>query len=51
MPHWSSSRGDLAADPGETRNLAARYPAKVREMEALLHKIRQAGRSRPSAPR
>jgi arylsulfatase A-like enzyme len=39
---------DLAADPGETRNLAAKYPAKLAEMAARLQQIRQAGRSRPS---
>lgn len=42
---------NLAVDPGETRNQAAKDPAKVQEMEALLQKIRQAGRSRPSAQR
>lgn len=38
---------NLASDPGEKRNVAARYPAKVQEMTALLEKIRSAGRSRP----
>jgi arylsulfatase A-like enzyme len=38
---------DLAADLGETRNLAAQHPDKVKEMLALLGKIRAAGRSRP----
>ena len=37
----------LATDPGETRNLAAKHPDKVKEMEAMLQKIRRAGRSRP----
>lgn len=38
---------DLAADPGETRNVAAQHPEKVRELTAFLNKIRAAGRSRP----
>jgi arylsulfatase A-like enzyme len=37
---------DLAADPGETRNLAAAQPARVAAMAAELQAIRQAGRSR-----
>ena len=36
---------DLTSDPGEKTNLAATNPVKVREMEDLLRKIRQAGRS------
>lgn len=31
---------DLAADPGETTNVAARYPGRVKEMEDLLRQIR-----------
>jgi arylsulfatase A-like enzyme len=42
---------NLAADPGETRNLTATYPARVQEMEGLLKMIRQSSRSRPSAQR
>jgi len=38
---------DLAADLGETTNLAARRPALVRELAARLERIRAAGRSRP----
>ena len=34
---------DLARDPGETRNLAASAAAKVKEMQALLDKIRREG--------
>ena len=37
----------LANDPGERRNRAAKHPNKVKEMESLLRRIRQAGRSRP----
>jgi arylsulfatase A-like enzyme len=37
---------NLAADPGESRNLAAQHPAKVRTMAARLAEIRQSGRSR-----
>jgi arylsulfatase A-like enzyme len=32
---------NLRDDPGETRNVAATNPAKVKELEALLQKIRQ----------
>ena len=38
---------DLSQDPGETQNLAAQHPERVKKMEALLQKIRQDGRSRP----
>lgn len=38
---------DLASDPGEKKNLAADHPARVREMMAMLDKIRQSGRTRP----
>jgi len=34
---------DLSADLGETRNLAAQNPAKVKEMAGTLQKIRTAG--------
>ena len=37
---------DLAADPGERVNVADRFPDRVKEMAALLAKIRKAGRSR-----
>jgi arylsulfatase A-like enzyme len=37
---------DLATDLGETRNVATQHPARVKEMSALLQKIRQQGRSR-----
>jgi arylsulfatase A-like enzyme len=35
---------DLTSDPGETRNVAAQFAAQVKEMEALLDKVRRAGR-------
>ncbi len=38
---------DLAADPGETNNLAAAQPDLVKKMQARLQAIREAGRSRP----
>ena len=37
---------DLARDPGERENLAARHPDRVKEMAAQLERIKQAGRSR-----
>ena len=37
---------NLAADPGERTNLASTYPERVTEMEALLTRIRQQGKSR-----
>jgi arylsulfatase A-like enzyme len=37
---------DLAADPGETRNVAAANPERARAMAALLERIREGGRSR-----
>jgi arylsulfatase A-like enzyme len=37
---------DLAADPGETRNLAEAHPERVAEMAALLQKIRSQGKSK-----
>ncbi|MDQ3815231.1 MAG: arylsulfatase [Armatimonadota bacterium] len=38
---------DLSSDPGETRNLAAQQPERVRAMAARLAQIIAAGRSRP----
>ena len=38
---------NLADDIGETKNLVAQYPEKVKELEALLAKIRATPRSRP----
>ena len=38
---------NLAGDPGETKNLAAQHPDKVKELTAQLEKIRTEGRSRP----
>ena len=37
----------LADDPGETQNLAAQHPDRVRQMAARLQAIQDAGRSRP----
>ena len=37
---------DLAADLGETRDVAAQHPGVVREMTAMLGKLQAAGRSR-----
>jgi arylsulfatase A-like enzyme len=37
---------NLADDLGETRNLAAEHPDKVRELQALLAALRERGRSR-----
>lgn len=37
---------DLAADPGETRNLAESQPARVEQMAALLGRIRKNGTDR-----
>ena len=39
---------DLEADLGEKHNLAAQNPEIVREMQALLSKIKEEGRSRPA---
>jgi len=41
---------DLAADPGETKNLAPEQPERVRELQALLEKLITDGRSTPGAP-
>ncbi len=38
---------DLAEDIGETNNVAAAHPDLVKEMTALLQRIRENGRSRP----
>jgi arylsulfatase A-like enzyme len=38
---------DLAADPGETKNLAAERPELVAEMSALLERLEQAPRTAP----
>lgn len=38
---------NLAEDPSESKNLAARNPNKVKELESLLTKIRQGERTRP----
>ncbi|MCR4411433.1 MAG: arylsulfatase [Thermoguttaceae bacterium] len=38
---------DLATDLGETTNLAAQHPERVKQMAALLQRIRSEGRSRP----
>ena len=38
---------DLAKDLGETNNLATQYPDKVKELGALLARVRKQGRSRP----
>ena len=37
---------DLADDLGETKNLASEHPDRVKEMSALLQKLREQGRSR-----
>ncbi len=39
---------NLAEDIGETNNVAATHPELVKEMTALLQRIRENGRSRPS---
>ncbi|NJN05434.1 MAG: arylsulfatase [Rhodobacteraceae bacterium] len=38
---------NLASDPGERKNVAPENPAKVKQLEALLNKARESGRSRP----
>ena len=38
---------DLASDPGETRNLAARLPDRANAMAALLQQIRERSEPRP----
>jgi arylsulfatase A-like enzyme len=41
---------DLAADIGETRNLAAAHPDRLAELQALLEKLITDGRSTPGSP-
>lgn len=41
---------DLSKDLSETNNVAAQYPDRVREMTALLERVKQATGSRPGAP-
>ena len=38
---------DLVDDPGETMNLALKYPARVKEMKARLEEYKSSGRSVP----
>jgi arylsulfatase A-like enzyme len=38
---------DVTRDPDEHNNLAARFPDRVKQMDATLEQIRAAGRSRP----
>ena len=38
---------NLANDPYENKNLAAKYPEKAAQLSALLKKIQSDGRSRP----
>ena len=38
---------NLASDPGEHENLAAKFPERVQSMLTQLHGVRAAGRSRP----
>lgn len=46
-PGASGQLYDLAADPGETRNLDPAEPEVVNELRALLEQSRASGRSRP----
>jgi arylsulfatase A-like enzyme len=41
---------NLADDLGETKDLAAGNPGKVKELAALLRRVREGGRSRPARP-
>lgn len=41
---------NLIQDPGETRNVAKEYPERVQELETLLEKIKQEGRTRQVQP-
>ncbi len=41
----------LADDLGETKNVAAQHPGRVKELRERLQKIRSDGRSRPAEPR
>ncbi len=38
---------NLATDPGETTNLYSKAPEKRRQLRALLHKLKESGRSAP----
>jgi hypothetical protein len=38
---------DLAADPGETKNLAVKEPQRLAEMRKKLESIKTGGSSRP----
>jgi len=38
---------NLTDDPSEKKNIAAEHPDKVKELQALFEKLRDAGRSRP----
>ena len=38
---------NLDSDPGETKNVLAEYPEKVKELASLLERVRAAARSRP----
>lgn len=40
---------DLESDPGETKNLAMKYPDIVEELEAILQESLASGRSRPQS--
>jgi arylsulfatase A-like enzyme len=42
---------NLAEDLGETKNVAAQHPDRVKEMRERLEKLRSAGRSRPAESR
>jgi arylsulfatase A-like enzyme len=50
IPTQPAQLYDLAADLGETKNLAAAMPEKVAEMKALLEKLIADGRSTPGEP-
>jgi arylsulfatase A-like enzyme len=50
IPTQPAQLYDLAADLGETNNLAASMPEKVADMKALLEKLITDGRSTPGEP-
>ena len=50
IPTQPAQLYDLAADLGETKNLAADLPERVTEMKALLEKLIRDGRSTPGDP-
>jgi arylsulfatase A-like enzyme len=50
IPTQPAQLYDLAADLGETKNLAAEQPERVAEMKALLEKLITDGRSTPGEP-